>query len=174
MSSSWGTGDFALHEPLCMGSVGISTREPWPPDMQQRRVYVFADRGWSRDGLQETVRSLRMKSWGRLVVAGCWQLDCQRYFCWLQSWHAALTIGPEVFVPQINPRSRRSLRRVTLGCRAGTSMRSWWSRTAISRAKVEQYREGRVQSTRTFAGRTGRAIGRSAKREWRRGPSTDG
>ena len=58
MSSSWGTGDFALREPLCMGSVGISTREPWPSDMHERRVYVFADRGWSRDGLQETVRSL--------------------------------------------------------------------------------------------------------------------
>lgn len=58
MVNRWGTGDYALREPLCMGSVGISTREPWPPDMQQRRVYVFADRGWSRDGLQETVRSL--------------------------------------------------------------------------------------------------------------------
>jgi hypothetical protein len=59
MSSSWGTGDYALREPLCMGSVGISTHEPWPPDMHERRVYVFADRGWSRDGLQETVRSLQ-------------------------------------------------------------------------------------------------------------------
>ncbi len=53
------SGDFALREPLCMGSVGISTHEPWPPGMQQRRVYVFADRGWNRDGLQETVRSLQ-------------------------------------------------------------------------------------------------------------------
>ena len=59
MGGDWGTGDFALREPLCMGSVGISTREPWPPGMRQRRIYVFADRGWSRDGLQETVRSLQ-------------------------------------------------------------------------------------------------------------------
>jgi hypothetical protein len=58
MGVGWGAGDYALREPLCMGSVGISTHEPWPPDMQGRRVYVFADRGWSRDGLQETVRSL--------------------------------------------------------------------------------------------------------------------
>lgn len=54
----WGTGDFAVREPLCLGSVGVSTREAWPSDMQGRRVYVFADRGWSRDGLDETVRSL--------------------------------------------------------------------------------------------------------------------
>jgi hypothetical protein len=56
--SGWGAGDFAIREPLCMGSVGISTTEPWPPDIAQRRVYVFADRGWGRDGLQQTVRSL--------------------------------------------------------------------------------------------------------------------
>jgi hypothetical protein len=56
--SGWGAGDFAIREPLCMGSVGISTTEAWPPDLAQRRVYVFADRGWNRDGLQPTVRSL--------------------------------------------------------------------------------------------------------------------
>ena len=59
IAGRWGTGDYALRQPLCMGSVGISTREVWPPDMQSRRVYVFSDRGWSRDGLQETVRSLQ-------------------------------------------------------------------------------------------------------------------
>jgi hypothetical protein len=59
IAGRWGTGDYALRQPLCMGSVGISTHEPWPPDMHERRVYVFADRGWSRDGLQETVRSLQ-------------------------------------------------------------------------------------------------------------------
>jgi hypothetical protein len=56
--TGWGAGDFAVREPMCAGSVGISTREDWPPDMRGRRVYVFADRGWSRDGLDETVRSL--------------------------------------------------------------------------------------------------------------------
>ena len=51
-------GDFGLREPLCMGSVGISTREAWPRDVRERRVYVFADRGWARDGLEETLRAL--------------------------------------------------------------------------------------------------------------------
>jgi hypothetical protein len=51
-------GDFALREPLCLGSVGISTREAWPRDVRERRVYVFADRGWARDGLEATVREL--------------------------------------------------------------------------------------------------------------------
>lgn len=55
----WGAGDFSVREPLCMGSVGISTREAWPDHMRGRRVYVFADRGWSRDGLEETMRSLQ-------------------------------------------------------------------------------------------------------------------
>lgn len=56
--AGWGAGDFAVREPLCAGSVGISTREAWPQGMLGRRVYVFADRGWARDGLEETVRSL--------------------------------------------------------------------------------------------------------------------
>ena len=56
--SGWGAGNFAIREPLCMGSVGISTTEAWPPDLAQRRVYIFADRGWARDGLQQTVGSL--------------------------------------------------------------------------------------------------------------------
>jgi len=57
--SGWGGGDFAIREPLCMGSVGISTTEAWPSDLRERRVYVFADRGWGSDGLQQTVRSLQ-------------------------------------------------------------------------------------------------------------------
>jgi hypothetical protein len=56
--TGWGAGDFAVREPMCAGSVGISTREDWPRDMRGRRVYVFADRGWNRDGLDETLRSL--------------------------------------------------------------------------------------------------------------------
>jgi hypothetical protein len=56
--TGWGAGEFAVREPMCAGSVGISTREDWPRDLRGRRVYVFADRGWSRDGLDETLRSL--------------------------------------------------------------------------------------------------------------------
>ncbi len=51
--------EFAIREPLCAGSVGISTREAWPRGLAGRRVYVFADRGWARDGLEETLRSLK-------------------------------------------------------------------------------------------------------------------
>jgi hypothetical protein len=50
--------DFVIRDPLCMAAVGISTREAWPREMAGRRVYVFADEGWRRDGLEETVREL--------------------------------------------------------------------------------------------------------------------
>ncbi|MDE1176876.1 MAG: hypothetical protein PW789_09740 [Edaphobacter sp.] len=50
--------DFMIREPVCMGSVGISTREAWPRNLAGRRVYVFPDGGWQRDGLQETVKEL--------------------------------------------------------------------------------------------------------------------
>ena len=39
----------ALPEPLCQNSVGVSSREPWPTDIESRRLYVFADRGWRSD-----------------------------------------------------------------------------------------------------------------------------
>ena len=44
-------GDFALREPLCLTSVGISTREPWPRDLTSRRIYIFPDHGWAADGV---------------------------------------------------------------------------------------------------------------------------
>ena len=50
--------DFAIHAPLCTSSAGISTTEPWPGHLAGKRVYIFPDRGWARDGLAETVRSL--------------------------------------------------------------------------------------------------------------------
>jgi hypothetical protein len=40
---------FRIREPLCKGSVGVSTHEAWPAEMNGKRVYVFADRGWRRD-----------------------------------------------------------------------------------------------------------------------------
>jgi hypothetical protein len=42
-------GRFRIREPLCTGSVGISTREAWPADLSGKRIYVFADRGWRED-----------------------------------------------------------------------------------------------------------------------------
>ena len=40
---------FRIREPLCMGSVGISTHEAWPDAMAGKRIYVFADHGWRQD-----------------------------------------------------------------------------------------------------------------------------
>jgi hypothetical protein len=40
---------FRVREPLCMGSIGISTREPHTASTDGKRVYIFPDRGWRRD-----------------------------------------------------------------------------------------------------------------------------
>lgn len=40
---------FRMREPLCMGSIGISTREPHSASLDGKRVYIFPDRGWRRD-----------------------------------------------------------------------------------------------------------------------------
>lgn len=38
-----------IREPLCLGSVGVSTRERWPDSLAGKRVYIFPDRGWRED-----------------------------------------------------------------------------------------------------------------------------
>lgn len=40
---------FKIREPLCMGSVGVSTREPRGVSTAGKRVYIFPDRGWRED-----------------------------------------------------------------------------------------------------------------------------
>jgi hypothetical protein len=40
---------FRIREPLCMGSVGVSTREPYSASLEGKRVYIFPDRGWHED-----------------------------------------------------------------------------------------------------------------------------
>jgi hypothetical protein len=50
---------FAIREPLCANAVGVSTSEPWPAWMRGRRVYVFADEGWTRENLAELERRMR-------------------------------------------------------------------------------------------------------------------
>jgi hypothetical protein len=40
---------FRIREPLCMGSIGISTREPHSAALDGKRVYIFPDRGWRDD-----------------------------------------------------------------------------------------------------------------------------
>lgn len=51
--------DFQIREPLCRSSVGVSTTEPWPTDLDGKRVYVFADNGWHADPPTEVERRLR-------------------------------------------------------------------------------------------------------------------
>lgn len=41
--------DFQVREPLCRGSVGVSTGERWPPGIAGKRIYVFSDHGWRVD-----------------------------------------------------------------------------------------------------------------------------
>jgi len=45
-----------IREPLCVGSVGVSTDEPWPDWMVGRRVYVFSNSAWTIDTVGEVTR----------------------------------------------------------------------------------------------------------------------
>lgn len=40
---------YAVTEPLCKSSIGLSTREAWPADLAGKRLYIFADEGWQQD-----------------------------------------------------------------------------------------------------------------------------
>jgi len=40
---------FRIREPLCAGSIGVSTREPYAGSLTGKRVYIFPDRGWRQD-----------------------------------------------------------------------------------------------------------------------------
>lgn len=44
-----GAAELRIVEPLCSGSVGVSTHEVWPEEMNGKRAYVFADHGWNED-----------------------------------------------------------------------------------------------------------------------------
>lgn len=49
---------FRIREPLCAGSMGLSTREPWPDGLAGKRIYLFADRGWRADSALLAERKL--------------------------------------------------------------------------------------------------------------------
>ena len=51
--------EMEIREPLCMGSIGVSTREPWPQWISGRRVYLFPDGGWRRDDVVQTIGDVR-------------------------------------------------------------------------------------------------------------------
>ncbi len=50
--------DFKIREPLCRTSTGVSTDEPWPSDLEGKRIYVFPDKGWRDDPPAELLRRL--------------------------------------------------------------------------------------------------------------------
>ncbi len=48
-----------FREPLCRGSVGVSTDEPWPaPPLLRRHVYVFHPRAWTAESFAAVQRRL--------------------------------------------------------------------------------------------------------------------
>jgi hypothetical protein len=51
--------EYRIREPLCEGSAGISTTEPWPDDLAGKRIYVFSDNSWRNDEPAEVERELR-------------------------------------------------------------------------------------------------------------------
>jgi hypothetical protein len=44
-----------IREPLCSGSVGVSTDEKWPNDINGRRIYVFHVQPWTQESLNQTM-----------------------------------------------------------------------------------------------------------------------
>jgi hypothetical protein len=50
--------ELQIREPKCRSSLGLSTREEWPEDLEGKRIYLFPDRGWSRDLASLTERKL--------------------------------------------------------------------------------------------------------------------
>jgi hypothetical protein len=47
-----------FREPLCRGSVGVSTDEPWPALLLRRHVYVFHPRAWTAESFAAVQRRL--------------------------------------------------------------------------------------------------------------------
>lgn len=69
--SSQGPRFYRLAEPLCRGSVGVATDEPWPANFNtlnsSTRVYIFAPRPW-RDAQFAVVSSLANTSLAQELV----------------------------------------------------------------------------------------------------------
>jgi hypothetical protein len=38
-----------IREPLCSGSLGLSTDEPWPAELEGKRLYIFRTRAWTNE-----------------------------------------------------------------------------------------------------------------------------
>lgn len=51
--------DFVIREAHCRSSFGVSTTEPWPANLDGRRIYIFADQGWRADTPAEVLGRLQ-------------------------------------------------------------------------------------------------------------------
>lgn len=49
---------YTIREPLCLGSLGLSTTEPWPANLTGKRLYIFPDNGWQKDHIAGLERRL--------------------------------------------------------------------------------------------------------------------
>jgi Protein of unknown function (DUF3142) len=44
-----GAPGYHIREPLCSGSIGLSTTEHWAQNAEGKRTFLFADHGWAKD-----------------------------------------------------------------------------------------------------------------------------
>lgn len=51
----WQGAANAIREPLCRGSLGVSTDELWPNEIEGKRLYVFAPRPWTPEMVASVV-----------------------------------------------------------------------------------------------------------------------
>lgn len=56
---AWQGAANAIREPLCMGSLGVSTDEPWPSEIVGKRLYVFAPRPWTPESAATVIAKSR-------------------------------------------------------------------------------------------------------------------
>jgi hypothetical protein len=50
-----GFDEYKIREPLCAGSIGLADTGSWPPITNGRRIYLFADGGWSAQAVQSAL-----------------------------------------------------------------------------------------------------------------------
>jgi hypothetical protein len=50
-----------VREPLCAGSLGVSTDEPWPRELKGKRLYVFHPRPWTRESVARVVARVTLE-----------------------------------------------------------------------------------------------------------------
>jgi hypothetical protein len=47
-----------VREPLCAGSLGVSVDEPWPKELNNKRLYVFDPRPWTSESLARVLEQI--------------------------------------------------------------------------------------------------------------------